>query len=233
MDYKSLPAQTNDHTLILLSQDWKSFFCALKEYKINPDKFKGKPQIPRYAKKDGRKVAIFTNQSCKIKTKAINGETTYYLIFPKTKLVLNLGTFDISSNKLQEVRIAPGPNFYTVEVIVAVPKSIVAEESNRIVSIDLGVNNFATIANNVGLTPIIIKGGVLKAKNQFYNKLRAKYYGILRMGKKTNEGQFTSKRLNKLDTNRHAFIKDYFHKASKLIINYCTENQIDTIVSPK
>ena len=119
-------------------------------------------------------------------------------------------------------------------MIVAVPKSIIKEEeSKRIIAIDLGVNNFATIANNVGLNPIIIKGGILKAENQFYNKLRAKYYGILRMGKAPNEGQFTSKKLDKLDIDRYSFIKDFSHKASRMIITYAIVNQIDTIVIGK
>ena len=61
IDYKSLPAQTNQGVLKLLSNDWKSFFNALKEYKINPSKFKGKPKMPKYAKKNGTKVATFTN----------------------------------------------------------------------------------------------------------------------------------------------------------------------------
>ena len=233
VDYRSLPAQTNQAVLKLLNQDWKSFFEALKEYKINPCKFKGRPKMPHYAKKDSRKVAIFTNQSCKLKTITKKNKTLSYLIFPKTKLVLNLGEFQLKSNKLKEVRIVPGSNFYTVEVITAVPKSIVKEDSSRIISIDLGVNNFATIASNVGLNPIIIKGGILKAKNQFYNKLRTKLYSVLRLGKNPKEGQFTSRRLNNLDIKRHSFIKDYFHKASRIIINYCIKNQIDTIVIGK
>ncbi|WP_279146379.1 MULTISPECIES: RNA-guided endonuclease InsQ/TnpB family protein [Clostridium] len=228
-DYKNLPAQTNQAVLKLLNQDWKSFFNALKEYKINPCKFKGRPKMPRYAKKNGRKVAAFTNQSCKIKTK----NDKYYLIFPKTNLTLDIGEIGLKANNLKEVRIIPSSNFYTVEMVVAVPKPVINEKGTRIIAIDLGVNNLATIANNVGLTPIIIKGRILKARNQFYNKYRAKYYSILRNGKGTNEGQFTSNRLNKLDTDRHYFIKDYFHKASRMIINYCIDNKIDTIVIGK
>lgn len=103
-DYKNLPAQTNQLTLKLLEKDWKSFFMANNEYKINPSKFKGKPKPPKYAKKDGRKITKFTNQSCLIKNK----NDKVYLSFPKTKLTLELGK-EIGSkiNKLKEVRIIP------------------------------------------------------------------------------------------------------------------------------
>lgn len=226
-DYLSLPAQTNQAVLQLLNQDWKSFFSASKEYKAKPDKFKGKPKIPHYAKKDGRKPAIFTNQSCKIKD-------GHYLIFPITKLTLDIGEIASKIHNLKQVRVIPDSDFYIIDMIVSVPKSVIkTSESSRIAAMDLGVNNFAAISNNVGLRPIIIKGGVLKARNQLYNKLRTEYYSILRMGKNPKEGQFTSKRLNKLDSDRNSFIKDYFHKASRFLVDYCTENKIDTVVIGK
>ena len=40
----------------------------------------------------------------------------------------------------------------------------------RACCIDLGVENFAAIVNNVGAACILIKGGVIKAKNQYFNK---------------------------------------------------------------
>ncbi|WP_374103004.1 MULTISPECIES: hypothetical protein [unclassified Bacillus (in: firmicutes)] len=45
--------------------------------------------------------------------------------------------------------------------------------------IDLGVDNLATIIDNTGLKPLLIKGKWLKSINQYYNKLRAKYMSIL------------------------------------------------------
>ncbi len=37
---------------------------------------------------------------------------------------------------------------------------------NRIMGIDLGVNNIMAIVNNIGNHPIIIKNGILKSINQ-------------------------------------------------------------------
>jgi transposase len=37
-------------------------------------------------------------------------------------------------------------------------------------AIDLGVRNLITTVNNNGLKPFVIKGGVVKSINQYYNK---------------------------------------------------------------
>jgi len=52
-DYRALPAQTAQQVIRLLSENWKSFFKANADYKENPHKYLGKPQIPKYKKKDG------------------------------------------------------------------------------------------------------------------------------------------------------------------------------------
>ena len=48
-----------------------------------------------------------------------------------------------------------------------------------------------------------------------------------------NTNYKTSKRIKSLYVKRHLFIKDYFHKIALAIINYCLENDIDTIVVGK
>ena len=52
-NYKSLPAQTAQQILQLLDKSWKSFFKAIKVWKKEPEKFKAKPNLPKYKKKDG------------------------------------------------------------------------------------------------------------------------------------------------------------------------------------
>jgi putative transposase len=50
--YKNLPAQTSQQILRVLDKNWKSYFNALKEYRIDPTKFLGKPGIPKYKEKN-------------------------------------------------------------------------------------------------------------------------------------------------------------------------------------
>ncbi|MFL6562724.1 MAG: hypothetical protein ACJ8MO_42325, partial [Bacillus sp. (in: firmicutes)] len=43
-------------------------------------------------------------------------------------------------------------------------------EPKRVVGINLGVDNLATIIDNTGLKPVLIKGKWLKSVSQYYNK---------------------------------------------------------------
>jgi putative transposase len=102
--------------------------------------------------------------------------------------------------------------------------------TDNVASIDLGVNNLVTMVNNVDQRPIIVKGSVVKSINQYYNKTYAKLKSELRKGKQSNEGNHSSKRINRLNTKRHLKIKDYFHKTSHKIIDRCLELQCGILV---
>ena len=99
-------------------------------------------------------------------------------------------------------------------------------EINNICGIDLGINNFATLTNNIGIKPVIINGKIIKSINQYYNKKLAYYKSIL---KKTNNKDWSNK-LNKLTIKRNNKIKNYMHKASKQVIEYCKCLNLDTII---
>ena len=75
-----------------------------------------------------------------------------------------------------------------------------------------------------------IKGKRVKSINQYYNKQKAYYTSILCHGKSSNQGQHTSKKLERLHLNRHKQIKDLFHKASRHIVNLALQEQVDIIV---
>ena len=62
-------------------KNWKSYFASLKDWKVNPSKYTGKPKVPRYSRATMKEVE-FTNQDCVIKENK-------YLKFPKTKDQLN------------------------------------------------------------------------------------------------------------------------------------------------
>lgn len=93
--YRNLPSQTSQQILKLIIKNWKSYFKANQDYRQNPQKYKKKPKIPRYKKKNGESIVIFTNQQCKIK----DG----YLYFPK-RVNLKPIRMRIKEN-LREVRI--------------------------------------------------------------------------------------------------------------------------------
>ena len=213
--YRALPAQTAQQVLKLLDKNWQSFFVSIKDYSTNKGKYLGRPKLPKYKKKNGRNVAIFTNQQSKIKNNCVT--------FPKTdtKLKTTIG------EGLQQVRIIPRGNIYVMEVVYDKPlynNKVLANDN--IAGIDLGLNNFATITNNIGLKPIVINGKIIKSFNQYYNKMLAYNKSIL----KKQYDRDWSNRLERLNRKRNNKIDDFMHKTSKFVIDYCLTNNFSTVV---
>ena len=206
--YRNLPIQTSQQILKLIDKSWKSFFNGKKKSK--------KVRIPNYKRKDGEYVVMFTNQQCKIKEG--------FIYFPKRSNLPPIKTR--IKDDLHQIRIIPKGLYYVIEIIYEKKEEDLNLDKNRIIGIDLGLNNIITIVNNVGLEPTIIKGGFVKSINQFYNKQLAKY-----KSKKDKQGyDFETKRLQRLTRKRNNKINDIFHKISRKIINYCIKNNTGTII---
>ncbi len=223
-NYKLLPAQSAQQTIRLVDKNWVSFFASIKEYKINPSKFLGKPKMPDYKNKDGEAILIFTNQQAHIRN--------HLLTFTK-KLPLKIKTR--LSGKINQVRFIPKGTGYICEIVYEKQseKEIIAKrwysklnKNNRIIGIDYGVANIVTIANNIGLTPIVIKddGIGIKSINQFYNKEKAQLQSIY-----DKQGIKFGTKMSQLNSKRNAKIKDGMHKISRFIVNYCLDHDIETI----
>ncbi len=222
-DYRSLPTQSSQGIMKTVFQNWKSFYASLREFKVNPSKFKARPRIPGYSRAREKEVS-FTNQDCGIKDKK-------FLKFPKTKGCLNIGKLGFTEGKLKQVRVLPKHGKYVVELVFGIPSEREMKESKqRYMSVDLGVDNLATIVTNTGRRPVLVKGKSIKSVNQRYNKLKAHYTAILRKGKNPKKGQFSSKRLEKINNKRFNQIKDLFHKASHQVEKIALEEDIDTII---
>ena len=211
-DYKALPAQTSQQVIKLLYRNWKSFFKAIKDYKKNPKKYKGRPKLPSYKDKNGVNIVLFTGQQCHVKQN--------YIKFPKN-VYKPLRT---KVDNVVQVRIVPQATCFIIEVVYKKEGKIYENlKKEKLLAIDLGVNNLATCVNNVGKRPFIINGKPLKSINQYSNKLKAKYTSYV-------GSRGTSKRTLCVLFKRNNLIQNYIHHASKLIINYCIDNDIGTII---
>ena len=167
-NYKALPPQTSQQILKIVDNNWSSFFKSMKEYKKNKNKFNNRPKPPKYKKKNGEFLLIFTNQQCKIK----DG----YLYLPK-KCNLNPIKTRID-NKLHQVRIIPKGIIYVLEIIYEKEEVNLNLDKNRVLGVDIGVNNLVTIADSTSCDAYAVKGGVVKSINQLYNKLLSNPWGI-------------------------------------------------------
>ncbi len=218
INYKQLPAQTAQQILRQLERNWKAFFHAMKIWHKNPDKFYGQPRLPKYKRKQGEHLLLFTNQQVRLKDQRLH--------FPK-KLELQVKTRLGQNTPLREVRIVPKGVGYVVEIVYDKELTPLRLDKNRVVAIDLGLANLVTMVNNIGLCPIVIKGGAVKSINQYYNKERARLSSIyIRQGQQHQGG----KKLIRMTTKRDRMLHDWFHKLSRKIIDYCIENNIGSLV---
>ncbi|MHA2306772.1 MAG: RNA-guided endonuclease InsQ/TnpB family protein [Candidatus Hodarchaeales archaeon] len=215
-NYQQLPAQTAQQVLKILERNWKSFFSAMNVWKNDKSKFRNRPKLPRYKPKNGNFLFVFTNQQVKLKDN--------FLKFPK-KVGFALKTRLPDNTDLREVRIIPKGIGYVVEIVYKKKVHPKLLNKDNIVAIDLGVRNLITIVNNNGLKPFIIKGGVVKSTNQYFNKERARIQSIY-----DHQGIKTGKTIQKLTNKRNRKINDYFHKTSRKIIEYCVLNDIGTVI---
>lgn len=215
-DYKNMvTAQSAQQCLKLLDKNWKSFFKATKEYSKHPDKYTGRPKLPNYLKKDARNILIFTNQNCKLK----NG----YIHFPKK---LNGFTIKTDLQNFQQVRVLPRGSKIIIEIVYNKETEEMKKDNGKYLSIDIGLDNLATITNNCNKPFIILNGRQIKSINQFYNKQMAHYRSI---AKRINNLDYT-KRMNRLTNKRNNLIDDLIHKASRKVVNYALSYGANTII---
>ena len=101
------------------------------------------------------------------------------------------------------------------------------------IGIDLGVENIIAFVGNDGEEPILYKGGALKSRNQFSNKQKAKYTGILMKGHDPKKVHVHTRRLEHIEWKRSAFLRDEMHRISAHLIRECVRRGIGTLVIGK
>ena len=222
-DYRNMPvAQSAQQTLHLLERDWRSFFRSIKDWSKNKDKYLGKPKLPKYKPKDGRMVFILTNQQLRLRGDVLHFPKSFEGFTMKLRCV-TLSNFE----KINQIRIVPMNQIFCAEIVYSISiNDDILPNNGRYMSIDLGLDNLATVVTNVGLNPVIVNGKGLKSNNQYYNKKSAHYQSVA----KQMNGKFYTNRLYRLTQKRNFKIEDSLHKISRFIVNSAISNDIHTIV---
>ena len=223
-DYREMPtAQTAQQTLRLLDKNWASFFAAIKDWKAHPEKYKGRPKLPKYKPKDGYFPLVLTNQNCKLKDGVIR--------FPRTFQGFTVKAIFASRPEavFKQARIIPHGGEIELELVYELPKVEEKGDNGKYAAIDIGIDNLAALAWNTGKRPVLLKGTPLKSFNQYYNKQIAKCRSICEL----MNGRHSSKRIARLTAKRNRKVKDYLHKASRKVIDLCTEQDVSVLVVGK
>jgi len=212
-DYYALPTRVANQTLMLLDRNFKSFFALLKKKQSgNYDK---PVRIPRYLDKEGRNLAVF-HKSAVSKVYLRKG------LIKLSSVSIEIPT-KVTESNIVEVRVLPRNNHHVIEVTYKVTDVKPKSDNKRYASIDLGLNNLATVSSNV-VKPFIINGKPLKSINQYWNKEKSRLQSLLKGNKKT------SKRIESITNKRNNKVKDYLHKSSKMLVNFLVSNDISTLV---
>lgn len=217
INYRLLPSKVSQQILMLLDKNIKSFYRALRDYEKHPEKYKARPQFPKYLRND-RFLLIYTNQSSKI--------TENEIIF-SLGLKIRVPKFITIRNKdFNQIRILPtNRNRFKIEIVYTIQEKELKPNNDRYIGIDLGVDNFATCVTNIGDRPLIFSGKEIKSYNKWYNKKKAKLTSIL-----NKQNKYNSKQLENIEFNRKCKIEDIFHLYSARIVQYCLKNNINTLI---
>jgi putative transposase len=213
--YKALMSQSSQCVLQVLDRNWKSFFNGIKKWKTNQSEFNGMPKLPNYRKKGSKFTWFLKNNNTYIK----DGK-----LFFKLKAMQKYGFKTSVKGRLIAVRFVPKNDVFVLEIVYEKEPTMNMLEKSNIVSIDFGVNNLVTMTNNIGLSPVIIKGGAVKSINQWFNKERA------RLKNKLPEETNWSKQLDRITRKRFNKIKNCFHHCSNYVVDYCIKNNIGTVI---
>jgi IS605 OrfB family transposase len=218
--YKAMPAKVSQQILMILDRNWKSFFEAVKAYKVDNSQFTGRPKMPKYKDKvKGRNILVYTIQ-------AISSKLLKKGIIKLSGTNLSIKT-KVNPDRVCQVRLVPKCDSYVIEVIYDKSESTVSDDK-FVASIDLGLDNLVALTSNQpGFTPLLINGRPLKSINQFYNKRKALLQTQLKGSRKS------SPRIQRLTRWIHQKIDNYLHHTSRLIVDILIAKQIGTLVIGK
>ena len=96
--------------------------------------------------------------------------------------------------------------------------------TGKVASIDLGLENLFTVAFNFNRKPIAIKGNVIKAVNQYFNKEKAKMQSSL------PNKQFISKKIQHLLYKREEQLRNYIGYYTNLLVDIIEEANVSKVV---
>jgi IS605 OrfB family transposase len=227
-NYKLLLSDTSQQILRIVDRNFKSFFGLLKLK--TQGKYTEKVRIPHYKKEDELMNITIQGRSARIRkgyviiglSKAFKAKHNPPFNELKFKLPKN-----ITVDKLQEVRILPVFNGLEFDIEFVYKKEFepISVDKNNYLSIDMGLDNFATCFNSNDGSSFIIDGRYIKSINRHYNKQKAYYQSIL-----DRQNIKVSKKMLNLSRKRYNKINNYFNLAVKYITDYAISKNIGSIV---
>lgn len=229
-NYINLGSNVSQQSMKAVDQMFKSFFALLEL--VKQGKYESwKVQIPQYLDKDGFYPVVFAHAGHSgIRNGVFTVPMSRFLAkkYKNNKLKIALPEYIIGKH-IHQISIIPKHNgkFFEVRYMFDDVESDKFDDldEHKALSIDLGVDNFATCTTNT-CDAFIIDGRKMKSINQWYNKENARLQSI----KDYQKIEKCTKRQFLLARKRNRQIDDYIYKSAKYIVTYCIDNKIGNII---
>lgn len=222
-NYKILNSNMAQQILKEVDGAFKSFFRLLKLK--SKGEYKEKVKLPKYLPKNSFTTLVVGFVRLNKNTFILPYSQSYKKNHKPIKI--NIPPLLLDKN-IKEIRIIPKFNarFFEIQYTYQVENEERNLDKNNALAIDLGVNNLATCVTNRGKS-FIVDGKKLKSINQWFNKYNAKLQSIK---DKQGYGKTLTMKQKSIWNKRNNRVNDYLSKSARIIINYCLENNIGTLV---
>lgn len=224
-NYKELNSNIAQQILKEVDGSFKSFFGLIKLAKQGKYSFKD-CKLPRYLPKDGYTTLV-------IGFVRLNGNKLILPFsnnFKKTHKVVEITIPPVLlDKKVKEIRILPKANARYFEIQYIYETECIQRNLNtqNALALDLGVNNLVTAVSSTGKS-FIVDGRRLKSINQWFNKENARLQSIK---DKQHFGKKPTNRQKAIARDCNNKVNDYMNKAARMIIDYCINNDIGTLIA--
>ncbi|MFW5614906.1 MAG: RNA-guided endonuclease InsQ/TnpB family protein [Prevotella pectinovora] len=217
-NYKLLKSQCSQQILRVLDKNIKAYCKSIKDWKKHPEKYKGMPKMLHYRKRGGMFNLYYTNQSCSIKDGRIRLAKDLFISVPQWE------KYGESLKSVHQVRLIPNSRNIKVEIVYEKEIEQTDVDKAKYASIDLGLDNLATMVTSEGCT--IYSGKYLKSYNNHFNKTLSHLQSI-----KDLQGiKRTTRRITRMYDKRDRYFEDAFQKVSRQIVDTLVRNRIGTLV---
>ena len=193
---------------------WESFFASMREWRIEPSRFRGRPRPPGYKRRGVGNVVAFTRQQSRVRRGIVRlPEKLMKRGFPALPTT-------IAASDLAGVRVVPHGDACMIEFLHEVTPCDAGLDRGHSIGVDIGLVNTATTSDG-----LLVKGGVIKSVNQLYNKRLAK----MKSTAKRVNGADETRQMRALTRKRQDRVHDLIHQATRRIINHCIATHVGTI----
>ena len=224
-NYKELNSNMAQQILKEVDGSFKSFFGLIKLVKQGKYSFKD-CKLPHYLPKDGYTTLV-------IGFVRLNGNKLILPFsnnFKKTHKVVEITIPPVLlDKKVKEIRILPKTNARYFEIQYIYETECIQRNLNtqNALALDLGVNNLVTAVSSTGKS-FILDGRRLKSINQWFNKENARLQSIK---DKQHFGKKPTNRQKAIARDCNNKVNDYMNKVARMIIDYCINNDIGTLIA--